>query len=392
MHMHTLHIEHSVLLAVFTLLTAVNARLQRHLPGVLYVVLYNVLALLGSLAVTLRGALPDVLSVSTGNILVIAAYLALYQSMSQLFGFSRRLLLVPIMLLLAGGACMVWWGSLRPDTPARLLAYSLFLGGEQFYLAMVLLCARRQTRQLSWMLSGILLALTAANGLRLGAVLLHGTPQDYLQSGLLLAGVVLVNTCLQCGLMLAYVWMTAAMLRRDLEVRASTDPLTGLLNRRALDAAAGQAVLAINEGKGVFAAVVLDLDKYKELNDRLGHMAGDHALQAVSDCLRSELRTTDLVARIGGDEFVLLLPRTPGREAEQIAERLRNSLEELDLGLSDPLAEITGSFGVAEAVPGESWEDLLERCDGALYTAKRRGGNAVFCYQAEQRLALKQAV
>ncbi len=390
MHLHTLHIEHSVLLALFTLLTAVNSRLQRNLPGVGYFVLYNVLALFGSLAVTLRGEIPDVLSITVGNILVLAAYLALYKSMSQLFGLRRRLLLVPLAFLLAGAAAMVWWGSLRPDTPRRLFAYSLFLGGEQLFVALALLYSRRETRQLSWMLSGILISLATANGVRLGAVWFGGAPQDYMQSGPVLAAVILLNTCLQCGLMLAYVWMTAALLRHDLEVRASTDPLTGLLNRRALDAAADQAVSAVNEGKGVFAAVVLDLDKYKELNDRFGHVAGDHALQAVSGCLKRELRTTDLVARSGGDEFVLLLPRTAAKEAALIAERLRNSLQALDLALSDPLAEITGSFGVAEAVPGESWEDLLERCDGALYAAKRSGGNAVYSYSAREEMALER--
>lgn len=391
MHLHTLHIEHSVLLAVFTLLTAVNARLQRHLPGVRYFVLYNVLALFGSLAVTLRGSIPDLLSITIGNVLVLAAYLALYESMSQLFGLRSRLRLVPASLLLVGAAAMGWWGSIRPDTPRRLLAYSLFLGAEQLFVAITLLRARRETRQLSWMVSGILLTLAAANGVRLGAVIFGDVPQNYLQSGPMLAAVILLNTCLQCGLMLAYVWMTAALLRRDLEVRASTDPLTGLLNRRALYAAAAQAVAAINEGKGVFAAAVLDLDKYKELNDRLGHVAGDHALQAVSHCLKRELRSSDMIARTGGDEFVLLLPRTPGKEAAQLAERLRQCLQGLDLALSDSTAEITGSFGVAEAVPGESWEDLLERCDGALYAAKHSGGNAVFSDHAGQHQELERA-
>ncbi len=392
MHLHTLHIEHSVLLGVFTLLTAVNARLQRHLPGVRYFVLYNVLALLGSLAVTLRGETHNAISITAGNILVLAAYVALYKSMSQLFGLRRRLMLVPVALLLAGAAAMVWWGSIRPDTPRRLVAYGLFLGGEQLFVAFALLCGRRETRQLSWMLSGILLTLAASSGICLGAVWFGNAPQDYLQSGPIVATVVLLNTCLQCGLMLSYVWMTAALLRHDLEVRASTDPLTGLQNRRALDTAAAQAVSAINEGKGIFAAVVLDLDKYKELNDRLGHVAGDHALQAVSQCLKRELRTTDLVARTGGDEFVLLLPRTPGKEAALIAERLRSCLEQLDLGLSNPLAGLTGSFGVAEAVPGESWEQLLERCDGALYAAKHSGGNAVFSHRARRPMELERAL
>lgn len=378
MHLQTLHIEHTVLLAVFTLLTAVNARVQRHLPGVQYFVLYNLLTLLGSCSVTFRADMPETFSVVAGNICILAAYIALFECMRQMFGFRRRLLLLLGTWLLLGGAAVFWWGGIRPDLATRLGVQALFLCAEQAFVAVVLLSGRREVRQLSWMLSGILLTMAALNAIRLGMVLLLGAPKNYLQSTSILAGdIVLTNTCLQCGLMLAFVWMAAALLRRDLEVRASTDPLTGLLNRRALETAAFQAVNAIRGGKGVFAAVLLDLDKYKDLNDRFGHAAGDLALQAVSRCLQRELRTTELIARPGGDEFVLLLPRTPGWEALGIAERLCVCLRELNLGLSDPAAGITGSFGVAEAIYGESWEHLLERCDKALYAAKRNGGDAV---------------
>ncbi len=384
MQLHTLHIEHSVLLAVFTLLTAVNARLQRHLPGVQGFAFYNLLALLGSLSVTLRAEMPQALFVTVGSICEFAAYVALFQCMSQMFGFRRRLLLLLGAWFLLGCAMVVWCGGIRPDTAERLLAHSIFLAGEQVFVAAVLLSGKREVRGLSWMPSAILLALAAFNLIRLGMVAVRGVPINYLQSGSTLAGiVVLSHTCLQCGLMLAFVWMTAALLRRDLEIRASTDPLTGLLNRRALDTAALQAVDAIGAGKGVFAVVLLDLDMYKPLNDRFGHAAGDLALQAVSRCLQRELRTTDLIARPGGDEFVLLLRRTPGKEAVCIADRLRDCLEALDLGLGDPTARITGSFGVAQAVPGEGWEQLLERCDCALYAAKRSGGNAVYSHGVE---------
>ena len=379
MHLHTLHIEHTVLLAVFTLLTAVNARVQRQLPGVQYFVLYNLLTLLGSISVTFRANMPEAFSVAAGNICVLAAYLALFECMRQMFDFRRGLLLLLAVWLFLGAVAMVWWGAVRPDLATRLCVQALFLCAGQAFVAIVLLSGKREVRQLSWMLSGILLTMAALNAIRLGMVVSFGAPKNYLQSTSTLAGgIVLTNTCLQCGLLLAFVWMAAALLRRDLEVRANTDPLTGLLNRRALDTAALQAVNAINEGKGVFAVILLDLDKYKVLNDRLGHAAGDLALQSVSRCLQSELRTTDLIARPGGDEFVLLLPRTPGREAVRIADRLRDCLRELDLRLSDPAAGISGSFGVAEAVSGESWEQLLERCDRALYAAKRNGGDAVY--------------
>ncbi len=389
MHLHTLHIEHTVLLAVYAVLTVANTRLQRGMAGARYFELYSVLALFGAGAVMLRGSIPDFLSVTAGNICVLAAYAALHGSMAKLFHLRRRQTTLLFLWLLLASLCMVWWGSVRPDTPTRLFAYSLFLGGEQLYLGVLLLSGSRERQRLSWMLAVFLLALAAVNLVRLGAVLFGHVPQNYLQSGSVLSAVVLANTSLQCGVMVAYVWMTAALLRGDLERRASTDPLTGLLNRRALEIAAEHAVQAINRGNGVFATVVMDLDGYKKLNDRLGHAAGDQALQAVSQCVQNQLRDTDFLARSGGDEFVLLLPRATGQEATEIAERLRGCVEALDLELSDPSAGITASFGVAEAVPGETWVQLLARCDGALYAAKHHGGNSVFLRAPEAQLTLQ---
>ena len=385
MNLRTLHLEHIWLLAVYSVATIANSRLQRGLRGIHAFSLYNVLALLGAIAVGLRGTIPDFLSIVGGDVFVIAAYLLLFASTSRTFSFGRRQTILAGVLFLAGATTMLLYGSIAPNTAKRLLAYSLVLALQQMQIAALLLNGRdRRRREVSWMLGAMLLALAATNTVRLAILMHSGAPDDYLRSGFALSSIVLANTCLQCGVVVAYIWMTTAMLRRDLELQASTDPLTGLLNRRALEAAAERAVKSRQADASPLCALAIDLDNYKRINDQLGHAAGDAALLAVSRCLEGLLRRGDLLARTGGDEFIALLPGTSASTALDFAETLRGCLQHLELGLADESLQITASFGIAETGGAEAWDQLLQRCDSALYEAKRSGGNRVFCNEAQE--------
>lgn len=388
MNLHTLHVEHIWLLAVYTVLTIANSRLHRGMRGLHSFSLYNSFALLGAIAVGLRGSLPDFVSVVLGDICVMAAYLLLFLSVSRTFGERRRETILAVLLFLSGVITMLQYGEFAPHTGRRLLAYSLILALQQAQIAIFLLDGRDiARRQVSWMLGAMLAALAVGNVVRIGVVLRQGAPDNYLHSGLALSAIVLANTCLQCGVVVAYIWMTTAMLRRDLEQQASTDPLTGLLNRRALELAAERELHAARSLSTPVSAVAIDLDDYKRINDQLGHAAGDAALLAVSRCLQDRLRARDRLARTGGDEFLVLLPGTCLHDAAGIAEGLRSCLASLDLQLADPSLRIVGSFGVAEANGSERWDDLLQRCDGALYEVKRQGGNQVLCRQVQAFLS-----
>lgn len=374
MILHTLQIEHACLLLVYTLLTSVNARVQSGLRGVRLFAAYNGLALAGAVLVLLRGSIPDVLSIVGGNCCVLAAYLALFASMAQLFHFRQRHRQVAFLLFGLGVLSMVACGVLQVGTPRRLILYSLFLATQQLQLALLLLRPSRR-HGLGWMPGSLLSALAVANLIRVAIVWQQGAPADYRQSGASLGYIVLSNACLQCGLMISYVWMTAAQLRHDLQLQASTDSLTGLLNRRALESKAADCLAQI--AKRSLSVLLLDLDHYKPINDRFGHAAGDQALISVADLLRRELGTAYPLARIGGDEFMVLLPGLSRSNALRVAETLRASLEVLPLGLQQQDLRICGSFGLAEAASGETWDHLCWRCDRAMYDAKLAGGNAV---------------
>jgi diguanylate cyclase (GGDEF)-like protein len=160
------------------------------------------------------------------------------------------------------------------------------------------------------------------------------------------------------------------------ERRASTDVLTGLPNRRAVqDALKRMAAHATRSGQPL-AAIGLDLDRFKDINDRFGHEAGDSVLAHVGALLSSSVRSSDLVGRLGGEEFVILAPDTDAEGAATLAESLRHALERE--GVPGVEREITASFGVA-VLPDmvQSADGLLRLADRAQYAAKAAGRNRV---------------
>lgn len=163
---------------------------------------------------------------------------------------------------------------------------------------------------------------------------------------------------------------------RRLSSLASLDPLTGIANRRSFDA-----VLAVQWGSARQLAVLMfDIDHFKAFNDHFGHLAGDRCLRRVAQALAGPVRATDIVARLGGEEFAVLMPETTLEEAREVAERLRDSVAELAIPHAEAVgSRVTVSVGCAACVPGLPLRagDLLAAADRALYRAKQMGRDRV---------------
>ena len=161
----------------------------------------------------------------------------------------------------------------------------------------------------------------------------------------------------------------------ELSDRARIDPLTGLLNRRALEERATVEFARARRGRGSVAILVADIDHFKTINDSLGHPAGDQVLRRVAAVLLEETRDIDAVARLGGDEFAILLPGTKAVTARQIAERLRVAVRR---SAGDMHLRLSVSVGVAVGPPdGNTLDQLWKAADRAMYLAKRSGRDAV---------------
>lgn len=178
--------------------------------------------------------------------------------------------------------------------------------------------------------------------------------------------------------------------QRDLEAAnqrlselASVDPLTGLANRRVFDEQLRTAFRHARSGGKPLSVLMLDVDRFKVHNDRFGHSHGDDVLRELARCLRSNVRSTDLVARYGGEEFVILLPDTEGAEARLLAERLLAAIRQK----AWPLAPVTASIGLGKIDPAtRDTRHLMGRADEALYAAKCSGRDRVVSYTDDLNL------
>lgn len=163
---------------------------------------------------------------------------------------------------------------------------------------------------------------------------------------------------------------------RKLNRLATLDHLTGCANRRHFYAQAEAELSRSRRYSRDMGLVIMDVDHFKAINDRFGHAAGDAVLQTLSETLREELRELDVLGRIGGEEFALLLPETARREAVAIAERLRRRLAELRIEHEGAELTLTSSFGVTAREPADVTLDaIMRRADRALYEAKAAGRN-----------------
>lgn len=161
-----------------------------------------------------------------------------------------------------------------------------------------------------------------------------------------------------------------------IEQLATRDALTDSWNRRHIDTLLNDELQRTTRLGGPVCVVLLDLDHFKSINDRFGHLAGDAVLAAAAASLKAQLRGIDAVGRFGGEEFLVVLPGTNLREARVCAERLRVAVTALGLP-EHPGLGVSLSAGVAEAAPGETAPQLLARADAALYRAKAAGRNRV---------------
>ena len=182
----------------------------------------------------------------------------------------------------------------------------------------------------------------------------------------------------------AHSTLVSLHLLAEAEKQSMTDVLTGLYNRRSMESLLEREVALAERHSHTLSIVMIDMDKFKEVNDTHGHAAGDFMLKAFADCVRITLRKTDLAFRYGGDEFCIALPQTPIEQAQQVVQKLRQAYMAVDF--SDAIANLehqpTLSIGVAERAKPTilTLQALLGAADTALYDAKNNNRNCIKLY------------
>jgi len=158
---------------------------------------------------------------------------------------------------------------------------------------------------------------------------------------------------------------------------ASLDPLTGVNNRSAMNSTIIRETELARRHETPLSLLELDIDNFKQVNDSYGHAAGDTVLKTIANTIENCIRSSDIVFRAGGEEFIILLSNTRKKGALLLAERIRKTIEGYDINYNDKTIPVTASIGVACFEKGDNSETLYEKTDSALYQAKNSGRNCV---------------
>lgn len=194
-----------------------------------------------------------------------------------------------------------------------------------------------------------------------------------------------ISLCVTSGISYAYTNLANSYFSRiaenvnKLRDLASKDPLTGIWNARAFYDMSNKLITLEQRNATPYCALFIDLDNFKSINDQYGHDMGDTVLRAVSDCIALNVRKSDIVGRIGGEEFSVFLPNTDVRGAKQLAEKIRHSAESLTHTFpGNEKRAVTLSIGIAKGESADhSISDIQKRADTAMYEAKKQGRNRV---------------
>jgi diguanylate cyclase (GGDEF)-like protein len=167
----------------------------------------------------------------------------------------------------------------------------------------------------------------------------------------------------------------------QLQELASHDPLTKVLNTGAYYKFCDDQIFSSQRSQQIFAVLFIDLDHFKSINDEYGHAIGDEVLRKVAQTIQTTVRRSDIVGRIGGEEFSVFLPNTSMTGAEHLAETLRTAVESTLIEVDGVRVKITASIGVAvKGCDQQSIQEIQQKADQAMYEAKRNGRNRVSCF------------
>jgi len=376
-HIPTLFLVIMTLSATLAIAVGIAARTQFR-EGMGYWALGLLAHTISYLLFALRGQISDWLSMVLGNVLLSSVF-ALFAE--GVFQFQRRrpprwLIWLPVALV------AVLFSALLPWYLARVVVGVLIFIFQSLLVVLAVMQKRKETAGVGqyFLVTGFLVLIVMMLFQGVGAVLLRDEIKSLLTAHWLPSLVFLVSAL--CTVVVSLGLILMAKERADERNRslAMRDELTGLINRRSLlEALAQQLAMARRHGQPL-ALMMIDIDHFKQVNDSHGHLSGDKVLKAMAQAIAGRTRAQDLPGRLGGEEFLVILPNTDWPGAVQLAEVLRQGVEttEFQSTSGKPIA-ITISIGVCGEgqLSNAQCDDMISAADQALYLAKKKGRNRV---------------
>lgn len=365
------------LLVAALIVLLVNWRIHRDMAGPGYWAAGAAIRFSGMILIACRGWIPDIFSVVLGDLLVIGGDVVILYGLCRFAGrkmFNWAPLVVILTLFVA---CSYHASTVFPDEYRVIIIFAAHVFVTLYAITVQLRIARLEG------LDGILVLAIASFSDALFApiqmFLLYWSPNSQAAADLL-KWFQPLNAALLCVLQtFGYTLLTASRTQRELRQMALNDLLTGVPNRRAFDAAFKRALASLNRqhsAEKALGLIILDIDYFKRINDSHGHAIGDLVLHHLASTITATLRSNDFFARVGGEEFALVVENTHAKELLEIAERLRHAVEIAPLRHEGLLLPCTISVGAALSPPHQAeFGALYSAADTALYQAKGAGRN-----------------
>ncbi len=375
--LHTIHIT----AAIYACLCLYMLLIHRSTPGLrgVQLIIYGYAAFAAGMELlALRGRIPDFLSVTVANSLLILINVFLYWGIAELLHLRRPQRWLLLASVIPTALISLYSSYVHPDVSGRIIVVS-FIAVLQYALIVRLLSGPgpRRIHMPRQGLAALFTLYAFINLYRAWEAHLND-PRSRLSAAPFSTVAFLTPILIGVMTALGVIWLAMAQLQHELEAQSQTDSLTGLLNRRALEQIGAEAIEYARRESSHLSLIILDLDRFKAINDEHGHDGGDAVLSHAARCLRDNLREIDHIARLGGEEFVAVLPGANHAHAAEIAESLRHCLANLTVDHLSQQIRLSASFGVATLLPTDtSWLEILRRGDRALYLAKEQGRDRV---------------
>ncbi len=357
------------------------------LRGLNYLSWGFLLGLVSVLLIAARPFTPAWLTILVSNQLMAGFVLLVYCTAASILDAPMRFLSWGLAAQAAMLASLSYYTYAVPNLTARIViaccvcalnalaaAVLLFRYKEPVLEPEVEPSLRSLTRVLAW-----LAVFIAAQNLARAILSVLYPSRDFLYLNLIQTAFTYIGMLMSAAAGGGLIWLALWMHRRDLHRLAQTDGLTGLLNRRAFEEILASD-LRRRSGGDVVAVLLADIDHFKNVNDAWGHPAGDEVIRKVGWAMRKSCVPADVLARVGGEEFIVLLRDVSLEQAEEIGERLRRRIACLD-GLPGKM-QVTVSIGIAANHAVDTPDELLRRCDMAMYCSKQAGRNLVTAYSS----------
>jgi len=351
-------------------------------------------ALFGVLLMGLRPWTPALVSIVGANFLLFAGAVCIYLAAADILETDPHVFPWPAGILIPALPVFVWFTYANDQVLVRLVIHAIVLG-TVFITTSVLLFrkqsepeTRQPARACAWLL-------VFQSFLQIAWCLfefqLQPRQTNFIHPDLINVGFSYLSMVLGLATVIGLLWLALTVHRLALHKMAQTDSLTGLLNRRAFEEILRRELPRCDRNGSQMGIMLIDLDYFKQVNDTMGHFAGDDVLRRIALVLREGTRPSDVLARYGGEEFVVLLRNAGVDESLAAAERIRMQIANLS-GLPGSV-HLTASIGVAISQMRDTVTDFLLRSDEALYQSKRTGRNLVSVYrQSEEELEAAEPV